>query len=265
MKSVDIAFSPCPNDTFIFHAMLHGLVDGRGYEFKPLIHDVETLNRLAFEGSTAVTKLSFYSYLLLKERYAMLSSGAALGHGCGPLLVARPGAKNTGRMSIAVPGMHTTAYLLLRLWFPDAADVTERPFDRIIAEVADGKFDAGLIIHEGRFVYMDSGLVRLVDLGEWWEAETGMPIPLGCIAMKRSCGEGMKTDVEGILRESVVYARANSGASRVFVKRYAQEMDDRVIDEHIGLYVNDYTVDLGEKGAAAIERLEGMALRAGLL
>ncbi|HOO71489.1 MAG TPA: 1,4-dihydroxy-6-naphthoate synthase [Spirochaetota bacterium] len=259
MKNIDAAFSPCPNDTFIFHAMLHGLVDTGSYRFTQNIFDVEQLNNAARQGRFALTKLSFFAYFTLSEHYRMLSSGAALGFGCGPLLITGAAKKNISDMTIAVPGLHTTAYLLLRLWAGVPGKIVVRPFEKIIEEVASGVHDAGLVIHEGRFVYRDYGLRPLTDLGEWWEQETGLPIPLGCIALKRSCGEPMNRDLSRVLHDSVVYAQNNRPASREFVKMHAQEMDDAVIDRHIGLYVNDFTVDLGETGRAAVEKLEEMA------
>jgi 1,4-dihydroxy-6-naphthoate synthase len=268
MKTIDVAFSPCPNDTFIFHALMHGFVDTGNYRFAPHVHDVESLNRAALESVYSVTKLSFYTYLLLHKTYRLLDSGAALGYGCGPLLVAGS-ALRSGKplkdMTIAVPGLHTTAYLLLRLWLPGELHVTVRPFDVIIDEVAAGRYDAGLIIHEGRFIFQRHGLDALVDLGQWWEDETGMPIPLGCIAMKQDLGTAMARDMASMLRASVSAARANPSFSRGYLKSLAQEMDDSVIDEHIRLYVYDFTLDLGERGRAAIAALEDRAGKAGLI
>jgi 1,4-dihydroxy-6-naphthoate synthase len=182
---MDIAFSSCPNDTFIFHAMLNGFVDTRGLALTPHIHDVEELNRRAFSGRHDVTKMSFCAYLHLKESYSLLESGSALGFGCGPLLVARRRDVDLSGARVAIPGIHTTAYLLMLLWNSGITDITPMRFDEIMPAVAEGRFDAGLIIHEGRFVYPDHGLECVIDLGSWWEEETGAAIPLGCIAVKK--------------------------------------------------------------------------------
>lgn len=263
MTSIDTAFSPCPNDTFIFHAMLAGLVDTRGLSFAPFIADVEELNRRAFRGEHALTKLSYHAFLLLKDSYILLDAGSALGFGCGPLLVAKDGAADLSRLVIAIPGEYTTAHLLLKLWKPGLETVSVR-FDEIMPGVRDGRFGAGLIIHEGRFVYPGYGLEKIVDLGEWWEARTGLPIPLGCIALRKDMRERL-ADIDAVMAASVKYAQGDRGASREFVKQNAQEMDDHVIDEHIRLYVNDFTRGLGERGREAVRKLEELARAGGVL
>jgi len=265
IMNIDLGFSPCPNDTFIFHALLHGLVDTAGITFRPHIYDVEELNRRAFSGTYDVTKLSFHAWLLLRDRYALLNSGAALGHGCGPLVVARDVKTDLAGARIAIPGEYTTAYLLLRLWMPEATRVEAVRFDRIMPGVRDGLYDAGLIIHEGRFVYPQYDLVSLVDLGEWWERKTSMPIPLGCIAVKQECPVAVRETINAILRSSVEFAMGSRDASRDYIRLHAQELDDRVVDEHIQLYVNDFTLDLGDGGHAAIRVLEDMARTSGII
>jgi 1,4-dihydroxy-6-naphthoate synthase len=253
MEQLDIAFSPCPNDTFIFHAMLHGLVDTRGLSFKPYIDDVEALNEKAFAGAHQITKLSFAAYLELTEHYDLLDAGSALGYGCGPLVVARSADADLRSGKIAVPGRYTTANLLFKLRYPEATNIEYTRFDNIMEGVLSGKYDAGVIIHEGRFVYENYNLVKIIDLGEWWEQETGMPIPLGCIAIRKDKDMLLqKQNVESIIRESVNYAFKNRQASREYIKSLAQEMDDQVIDSHINLYVNEFTLSLGEKGREAI-------------
>lgn len=260
MKILDLAFSPCPNDTFVFHALIHGLVGAGPYAVSAHVEDVEALNNAAFAGRFGATKISFYAYLLLKKRYALLASGAALGYGCGPLLVAKKRPRSPARARVAVPGMHTTALLLLRLWEPRMEGVEPMRFDMIMESVASGACDAGLIIHEGRFVYERYGLRKIVDLGEWWERETGLPVPLGCIALRREgASPGEAGTVSDIIRSSVLYARAHPAASDAYVRAHAQEMEDEVIRRHIELYVNDFTVDLGETGMRAVETLEEMA------
>ena len=266
MPALDIGFSTCPNDTFIFHAMLYGFIDTRGMVFNPHLHDVEELNNKAFSLAFHISKLSFYAYFKLKETYEILDSGSALGYGCGPLLIGRPSMQFTTESKIAIPGQYTTAYLLLQLWNPEIRNVEVTRFDNILEGVKTGKYDAGLIIHEGRFVYPDYGCVKIIDLGEWWEDETGLPIPLGCIAVRKDRPTlALKADIESVLRNSIQYAFENRAASRKFIKMHAQEMDDQVIDGHIDLYVNDFTLSLGHEGRKAIETLEEMAQWKGIL
>jgi 1,4-dihydroxy-6-naphthoate synthase len=265
MKQIDIAFSPCPNDTFIFHAMLHGLADTRGMSFNPFIGDIDDLNNSAIEGRYCVTKLSFYAYITLKDRYTMLNSGAALGFGCGPILVAgNNGIDDLSAARVAIPGELTTANLLLGLWKPEIKNKTVVRFNEIMPGVASGRFDAGLIIHEGRFVYPEYGLKKIIDLGEWWENETGLPIPLGCIALRKN-EQVLYNDINAVISSSVEYAMTNGGASRDYIRRYATEMDDDVIMSHIDLYVNDYTLDMGDTGRKAADRLEVMARCRGII
>lgn len=256
----DIAFSPCPNDTFIFHAMLHGRVDTGLFTFTPHIADVERLNESAFSGTFAITKLSFYAYLLLTDKYELLEAGSALGYGCGPMLVAGRELPSVQDAVIAVPGRYTTACLLLQLWQPECRHIETVPFDQILPGVAAGTFDAGVIIHEGRFVYPEYGCKKIIDLGAWWETETGMPIPLGCIALRKDPSTIRdKSTIESILRSSITYAHENPEASAEFVRSHAQELDENVIREHISLYVNAFTESLGETGRKAIATLEEMA------
>ena len=266
MTSLDITFSTCPNDTFIFHAMLHGCIDTCGLKFIPHMHDVEVLNKKAFLSTFHITKLSFYAYLQLKESYEILNSGSALGYGCGPLLVGRTSDNFTPEAKIAIPGEYTTAYLLLKLWNPEIHNVEAIRFDRILEGVRSGKYEAGLIIHEGRFIYPEYNCKEIVDLGKWWEEETRMPIPLGCIAVRKNrTGISLKNEIESVIRNSVQYALDNRGASRAFLKAHAQELDDKVIDGHIDLYVNNFTLSLGDTGRKAIQALEEMTRRKKIL
>jgi 1,4-dihydroxy-6-naphthoate synthase len=260
MMELSIAFSPCPNDTFIFHAMLHRGIETDKYSFSHHIDDVEALNIAAFEKRFQITKLSFYAYLLLKEDYELLDSGSALGFGCGPLLVMQEGKRFSADSRIAVPGNYTTAFLLLKLWNPEIKNIVVTRFDRILPGVQSGEYDAGLIIHEGRFIYPEYGCVKVIDLGEWWENETKLPIPLGCIAIRKDPETIIhKEQVELLIRNSVLYAKKNRAASRSFVRQHSQELDNKVIDGHIDLYVNDFTVSLGITGLRAIQTLEEMA------
>jgi 1,4-dihydroxy-6-naphthoate synthase len=260
LKTIDLAFSPCPNDTFIFHAMLRGLIDTGEYRFTPHLYDVEELNIQATRETYHVTKLSFFAYLKLKQTYALLDSGSALGFGCGPLLVAGDARVKVEDARIAIPGDWTTANLLLKLWNPNLENIAIVRFDEILPGIAQKRFDAGVIIHEGRFVYEQYGCKEIVDLGAWWESETGLPIPLGCIAIRKDNATlAHKQQIENLLCESTQYALKNRHASRAFIKEHAQELDDQVIDGHIDLYVNDFTVSLGAEGRKAVETLEEMA------
>ncbi len=264
MKTLKLGFSPCPNDTFIFHAMTHSLIDTDGLLFETDITDVEELNRAAMSELNDVTKLSFHAWLKLKEKYKLLRSGAALGFGCGPILVSKSGSLDKNHR-IAVPGELTTAALLLKIYLPDAADLVYTRFDNIMPGIVSGEFDAGVIIHEGRFVYNDYGLNQVVDLGEWWETKTGMPIPLGCIAIKKSLGDKLTKSIERMITESVQYAFLHPDESRSFIKQHAAEMNDDVINHHIKLYVNNYSVDLGNEGLEAVHVLETLASEKGII
>ncbi len=260
MKILDLGFTTCPNDTFVFHAMLHHQVDTGDLDFIPHLHDVEELNKKAFSQELHISKLSFYAYLKLLKNYEILNSGSALGHGCGPLLVAGTFGRVSPSTKIAVPGETTTAFLLLQLWNPDLRNIEICRFDNILEGVRTGKYDAGLIIHEGRFIYPEYGLVKILDLGEWWEAETGLPIPLGCIAVRKDPATlSLKSEIDAVLERSIRFALKNRAVSRDYVKQYAQEMDEEVIDGHIDLYVNDYTLNLGHQGRKAVKTLEDMA------
>ena len=266
-----LAYSPCPNDTYIFHAWVSGLLPGTP-EVEERLLDIDALNGLAREGQAEVCKISFHAFGHLRDRYALLHSGGALGRGCGPLLVARadrasaipaePGALSG--LSVAIPGRWTTAALLLRLFAPGLQGLRVMPYDRIMPAVEAGEVDAGLIIHESRFTYPEHGLSALVDLGEWWERETGHPIPLGAIAVRRDLGEDLARRVEQAVRASLEHARANPSASRAYIERHAQEMDPDVCRRHIDLYVTDFSLDYGEEGEHAIRDLLRRGEQAGV-
>ncbi len=259
-----IAFSPCPNDAFIFHAMTHDLVDLSGFKFKSHIMDIDELNKSAFQEKFDIIKISYHAYLFLKDKYVLLDSGSALGYGCGPLLVSRDGKELSKESKIAIPGDLTTAALLLKLWNRNLKNLTVLRFDEIMPAVASGEFDAGLVIHEGRFVFESYGLKKIIDLGAWWEEKTGSPIPLGCIAVKKKLSE-YSEKISSIILSSIDFAFNNVTASRSYVKSLASEMDDKVIDEHIRLYVNDFSRSLGTIGMDAVKKLEEMALCQGLI
>jgi 1,4-dihydroxy-6-naphthoate synthase len=266
-RTLSLGYSPCPNDTFIFHALVHGLVAAEGLAFEPRLEDVETLNRLAAEAVLDVTKVSYGAIPHLVRDYVLLRSGGALGRGCGPLVVARreiDPAELAG-MRIAIPGRSTTANLLLRLFAPDAAPGIERVYSDIMPAVARGEVDAGLIIHESRFTYPQHGLVKVVDLGEWWERTTGLPIPLGGILARRDLGAETIRAIDDAIRRSVEHAFADPAASRPYVRAHAQEMDDAVTQQHIDLYVNQFSADVGFDGERAIRELFARARAAGVI
>jgi len=264
-----LAFSPCPNDCFMFDAMVHGRIDLEGLEFDVTLADIEALNQSAFAGSVDVTKLSFHAYAYCADSYVLLDAGSALGRNCGPLLISKreiSAAKVAeGQVSIAIPGKYTTANFLCGLAFPRAQDKTPLLFSDIEPALLDGRFDAGVIIHENRFTYADKGLRKIVDLGEFWESETGAPIPLGGIVIRRSLPEDVKARVNRVMRRSVEYAFAHPEASRDYVRAHAQEMDEEVMRRHIELYVNEYSVDLGPDGRRAIDVLFERARTSGLI
>jgi len=268
---ISLGYSPCPNDTFIFCALSEGRVDTGGTRVRTVLADVEALNLAAKRRELDVTKISFHAFAHLRDRYALLSAGAALGRGCGPLLVARePLDPSTLRGRgpgpwIAIPGELTTAALLLRLYAPGLSRFLVLPFDRIFDAVGSGRAEAGLIIHEGRFTYSTRGLVKVIDLGEWWEKETGMPLPLGGIIAARDLGPERIREIEGWVRESVRRARRRPEEAMGYVRAHAQEMEDPVIRSHIDLYVNDFTGDLGEEGRRAVEALFSMAEARGIV
>lgn len=262
-----LGFSPCPNDTFIFDAMVNGLIDTKGLSFDYVMEDVETLNQMAFEGKLDITKLSYGTYLNLAKPYALLHSGSALGKGVGPLLVSKKPIdfKDIDQYKIAIPGIKTTANLLLSMAAPGAKDKTELVFSEIEAAVLDGTFDVGLIIHEGRFTYADKGLHKILDLGDWWENTMNAAIPLGGIVMKREFDRNIIAQVDALIKESVLYSWKTYPVLSDFVKNNAQEMDESVMRQHIQLYVNEFTTDLGEAGVHSIETLFDKAKSAGLL
>ncbi|HEY3288266.1 MAG TPA: 1,4-dihydroxy-6-naphthoate synthase [Gemmatimonadaceae bacterium] len=256
MRTLTFGYSPCPNDTFAFHAITHGLVDAP-FRIEPVLLDIEELNRRAHHGALDLTKLSVGAFAAVGNRYRLLRSGAALGHGVGPLVVARTPRTlaDAIRGRLAIPGRETTAFRLLRLAAPGLGDVVELRYDRILRAVETGEVDAGLIIHESRFTYADHGLVKVADLGEWWERETGLPVPLAGICARADLDAETASQAERALRASVQYAFDHPEASRAYVRAHSQEMSDMVCDAHIKLYVNELSLDVGDDGLRAIARL----------
>ena len=267
IKKLTIGYSPCPNDTFIFYALMHGKIPLQHIQFAPpILEDVETLNSWALRSKLDVTKLSFHALGHVQDNYTMLASGAALGRGCGPLLVTRSGHENSNPAGwkIAIPGKYTTAALLLKLFFPDHCQTVVMRFDEIMDAVATGKVDGGVIIHESRFTYQDHGLACVQDLGEWWEQDTGLPIPLGCIAARKTLAPQKIAEIEQAISASIKWAHTHQDQCSHYIKEYARELDDKVIAGHIGLYVNDFSLQLGDEGRAAVQELLDRGRAAGV-
>jgi 1,4-dihydroxy-6-naphthoate synthase len=264
-----LGFSPCPNDCFMFDAMVHRRIDLEGLEFDVRMADIEALNAAAFVSQIDVTKLSFHAYAYCIGNYVLLDAGSALGRNCGPLLISKREISRDevarGDLRIAIPGQYTTANLLLSLAFPRATRKSQRLFSDIEAAVLDGTVDAGLIIHENRFTYAAKGLKKIIDLGEYWESETSAAIPLGGIVINRALPEDVQQKVNRIMRRSVEYAFANRTASLPFVRANAQEMSEDVMYLHIDLYVNEYSIDLGDEGRRAVEVLFDRAREVGVI
>jgi 1,4-dihydroxy-6-naphthoate synthase len=253
-KDFSLAFSPCPNDTFIFEALLHHKIDTSGYSFKEVYLDVQQLNSEALTKRFDITKLSYFAMSDLLESYQILSSGSALGFGCGPLLIANKNIPldQVEKLRIAIPGKNTTAFFLLKQAFPNVENWVEMLFSDIENAVHDEDVDLGLIIHENRFTYEGKGLKKIIDLGEYWEKTTGHPIPLGCIAVRRDFPFEIKNQINQLIKNSILYAKLHPLQNVDYIKIHSQEMDDHVIQSHIDLYVNDYSIDLGDSGKNAI-------------
>ena len=267
--TLTLGFSPCPNDCFMFDAMVHRRIDCEGLDFSVRMADIEALNASAFAGETDVTKLSFHAYAYCADSYVLLDAGSALGRNCGPLLISKRAISTeevaAGKLRIAIPGKYTTANFLLGLAFPHATNKSECVFSEIEDALIDGAFDAGLIIHENRFTYEDKGLRKIIDLGEFWESETGAAIPLGGIVISRRLPDDVRQRVNRVMRRSVEYAFANRTVSLPFVRANAQAMSDDVMYKHIDLYVNDYSIDLGPDGRRAVEVLFERARKSGII
>lgn len=250
-----LGYSPCPNDCFIFDALLHKKIDTEGLDFEVRHEDVETLNRMALEGRLDITKLSFHAYAYVLQHYILLRAGSALGFNCGPLLIEN-GQWKAGQvpaMKVAIPGKMTTANFLLSLAFPQLKNKIEYVFSGIEDAVLRGEVDAGLIIHENRFTYEQKGLKKVMDLGEYWDALIHAPIPLGGIVIKRNLEPALQQKVNRLIRKSVKYAFDNPESSMPYVREHAQAMSEEVMKKHIALYVNDFSIDLGELGINAIQ------------
>jgi len=271
-SNLSLAYSPCPNDTYIFAAWTRGMLPSAP-PVDVVLDDVEALNEAALAGRFALTKVSYGAIPYLMDRYRILRAGGALGRGCGPLLLAKPDAAGKvpaledfkTHARIAIPGAMTTAYLLLRLALQRPIDAVPMRFDRIVDAVAGGEVDAGLIIHESRFTYAAAGLASVADLGEWWERETGHPIPLGAILVRRDLDQSRAEDIDATIRASLAFARDRESEVAPYVREHAFEMDEHVMRAHIELYVNEYSDDVGTDGIAAVESLFDFAAAARLV
>ncbi|MCW3463300.1 1,4-dihydroxy-6-naphthoate synthase [Chitinophaga nivalis] len=254
---LSLGFSPCPNDTFIFDALVNNKIDTQGFTFDTQLEDVETLNNWALQGKLAVTKLSFAVYLKVKDQYDLLNSGSALGRGCGPLLIARKdiAKADISQLTIAIPGENTTANLLFSIAFPEAKNKKVMLFSEIENAVLSGAVDAGVIIHENRFTYQQKGLVKLMDMGEYWEQTTGNPIPLGGIFIRKDVPADIRAQLDSLIHQSLQHSYTTYPQLSEYVKSHAQEMDEQVMRQHIDLYVNDFSLDLGTEGKAAVVAL----------
>lgn len=260
---IKLGFSTCPNDTFMFDAMVHGRIDTEGLEFEVTMADIAELNALAAKKALDVIKVSYNAFAHMQEQYHLLNAGSALGHNCGPLLIAKEHLTIdeivSSELPVAIPGRKTTANLLLDFFAPEITRREEMVFHEIMPAVVDGRAVAGLIIHENRFTYQDLGLLCIQDLGEYWEEKTGLPIPLGAIIAKKSLGQEKLAKLERIMQRSVGHAFAHPEASEAFVKVHAQEMEPEVMKAHIELYVNEYSLNLGDKGHKAVDKLISLA------
>jgi 1,4-dihydroxy-6-naphthoate synthase len=264
-----LGFSPCPNDTFIFDALIHHKIDTEGLDFEVFYDDVETLNLKAFRGELDVTKLSYHAFAYVADKYVLLDAGSALGYGVGPMLICK-GDENelhaqlrteNPQLRIGIPGKYTTANFLLGYAFPNATNKTELVFSDIENAVLEGRVDVGLIIHENRFTYQDKGLKKILDLGDYWEKQTGCAIPLGGIVANRNLPIDVQHKLNRVLRKSVEFAFANPKSGLEFIRSHAQEMSEEVMYKHIELYVNKYSIDLGDEGRKAINLLFDTALK----
>ncbi len=255
--NLSFAFSPCPNDTFMFEPIVSGRIDTEGIDFGIHLHDVEALNKAAFEQRYDVTKLSFGAFFKLTDKYQLLHSGSALGNHCGPLLISKDNVdlSDISNLKIAIPGKNTTAAFLFDYVFGSTGNLIEMVFSDIEQSILNGEVDAGVIIHENRFTYQEKGLKKIIDLGQEWEDRTGSPIPLGGIAVRRNLEEQVKSRIDRVIRHSVLYAQKNPESGKDFIRCHAQEMDDRVMRSHIDLYVNKYSADIGFNGRSAIHHL----------
>jgi 1,4-dihydroxy-6-naphthoate synthase len=266
-RIIHVGHSPDPDDAFMFHALANGKIDTGGLIFQHELQDIETLNRRALKGELEVTAVSIHAYAYLLDKYALLPSGCSMGDRYGPMVVARQSYKidDLRKLRIAVPGTMTTAFLTLRLLLPGGFDYEVVPFDEIIGVVASGKFDAGLIIHEGQLTFQNQGLHLIVDLGVWWQEKTGLPLPLGGNAIRRDLGPALMKRIGALLKQSIRYALDHRAEALQHALNYARNMDLKLADQFVGMYVNDWTLDYGPRGRQAVRRLLEDAHKAGII
>jgi 1,4-dihydroxy-6-naphthoate synthase len=264
---ITVGHSPDPDDAFMFYALAHDKLDTGDLQFRHVLQDIETLNRRALRGELEVTAISIHAYASLLDKYALLPSGCSMGDRYGPMVVARQPLtiEQLQHARIAVPGTLTTAFLTLRLLLPDGFEHAVMPFDQILGAVADGRFDAGLIIHEGQLTFQNQGLHLVVDLGVWWQEKTGLPLPLGGNAVRRDLGTPTMRTISRLLKESIRYALDHRDAALEYALRYARDMDKALADRFVGMYVNDWTLDYGPRGREAVRRLLEEGHRAGVI
>jgi 1,4-dihydroxy-6-naphthoate synthase len=266
-RLITVGHSPDPDDAFMFHALAHGKIDTGDLEFRHELQDIETLNRRALRGELEVTAVSLHAYAHLLDKYALLPSGCSMGDRYGPMVVARRpmSVDELRRARIAVPGTLTTAFLTLRLLLPEGFAHEVVPFDQIIDAVAAGRYDAGLIIHEGQLTFQNQGLHLVVDLGVWWQERTGLPLPLGGNVVRRDLGPEVIREISRLLKESIRYGLAHRDEALAYALQYARDMDKTLADRFVGMYVNDWTLDYGPRGREAVRRLLDEGHRAGVI
>ncbi len=266
-KVINVGHSPDPDDAFMFYALAHDKIDTGDFEFRHELQDIETLNKRAMKGELEVSAVSIHAYAHLLDKYALLASGSSMGDQYGPMVVAREPFKieDLKGKTIAVPGTMTTAFLTLKLLLPDGFNYEVLPFDEILNAVEEGKFDAGLIIHEGQLTFQNQGLHLVVDLGVWWQEKTGLPLPLGGNVVRRDLGEETIREVSRLLRESIKYGLEHRQDALDYALQYARDMDKDLADKFVGMYVNDWTIDYGDRGREAVHRLLEEAHKAGII
>lgn len=264
---LNLAYSPCPNDTFVFSGIHSGALKLNNHNLFIHHHDIETLNRSALEGRFEITKMSFYTWLTLKGKYRLINAGNALGYGCGPVLLSKKkiDVRDLPSMKVVLPGEHTSAHLLYRLFCPESKNRYFTTYDKIFSSLHSGDADCGVVIHESRFLYEKEGLYLVKDLGEWWESVTGAPIPLGAIGIRSDMPETLDGHLEKLIRDSLIMSRKAPEFAMPYIRQMAIEMDDAVIQKHIKTFVNDFTLDLGDAGLKAIETMRQLAVSAGMV
>lgn len=266
-RVITVGHSPDPDDAFMFYALAHDKIDTGDLTFRHELQDIETLNRRALKGELEVSAVSIHAYASLLDKYALLPSGCSMGDRYGPMIVARSPMTvgNLKSIKIAVPGTMTTAFLTLRLLLPEGFAYEVIPFDEILPAVEAGKFDAGLIIHEGQLTFQNQGLHLIVDLGVWWQEKTGLPLPLGGNVVRRDLGKELMSKISRLIKESIRYSLDHRQDALTYALNYARDMDRALADRFVGMYVNDWTLDYGPRGRAAVAKLLDEAHRAGLI